>query len=137
MRSMISIENELPELERVHAAIVACLDGGGASREFAEEMFLVAEEILANTISYGYADDAVHEIELQMTFEDGTFSMRFTDDAAPYDPLSRPAPDLDAPTEERGIGGLGIHLVKTLTDEATYRREADRNILTVGRRLHR
>ncbi len=137
MRSRISIKNELPELERVHAAIVAGLDGLGASREFAEEMFLVAEEVLANTISYGYEGDAVHEIELEMTCEDGTFSMKFTDDAAPYDPLSRPAPDLDAPTEERGIGGLGIHLVKTLTDEATYRREADRNILTVGRRLHR
>ena len=96
MRSRISIKNELPELERVHAAIVAGLDGLGASREFAEEMFLVAEEVLANTISYGYEGDAVHEIELEMTCEDGTFSMKFTDDAAPYDPLSRPAPDLDA-----------------------------------------
>ncbi|MEN8148603.1 MAG: ATP-binding protein [Planctomycetota bacterium] len=136
MTTTITIRNALPELERVHDAILSFLDGTGASREFAEEMFLVAEEVLANTISYGYADDAGHEIELAQSVEGGVFSMRFTDDGAPYDPLARPDPDLDAPHEDRGVGGLGIHLVRTLTDEATYRREADRNILTVGRRLH-
>ena len=61
--------------------------------------------------------------------------MRFRDDGVEFDPLSRADPDLDAPTEERGIGGLGIHLVKTLTDEASWRRDGDANILTVRKRV--
>jgi anti-sigma regulatory factor (Ser/Thr protein kinase) len=131
----VTIRNELPELERVHEVIVAFAAGAGAPREFPEEMFLVAEEVLVNTISYGYEDEATHEIELGLSVEGGEFRMRFTDDAMAYDPLAREDPDLDAPTAERGVGGLGIYLVKSLTDEANYRREAEKNILTVRRRL--
>jgi serine/threonine-protein kinase RsbW/sigma-B regulation protein RsbU (phosphoserine phosphatase) len=36
---------------------------------------------------------------------------------------------LDSPIEDRQLGGLGIHLVKKMVDEAKYRREGDRNIL--------
>jgi anti-sigma regulatory factor (Ser/Thr protein kinase) len=135
MREAIHIDNDLDELDRVHDGIVRFLDGIGADSELAEEMFLVAEEVLANTISYGYRDDDVHRIELELSFSDGCFGMRFRDDGVEFDPLSRADPDLDAPTEERGIGGLGIHLVKTLTDEASWRRDGDANILTLRKRV--
>lgn len=135
MRPTLTISNELPELERVHEAITTYLAEAGAGRELAEEMFLVAEEVLANTISHGYRDEGAHEIAIGLSLSDGVFSMQFTDDGVPFDPLARPEPDLDSTHEDRGVGGLGVHLVRNLTDEATYRREADRNILTVGRRL--
>ena len=135
MKETIHIRNDLDELDAVHDGIVAFLDGVGAAPELAGEMFLVAEEVLANTISYGYQDDDVHRIELELSFADGFFGMRFRDEGVEFDPLSRADPDLDAPTEERGIGGLGIHLVKTLTDEASWRRDGDANILTVRKRV--
>ncbi len=137
MTRTVTIRNELTELDTVHDEIIAFLDARGESREVAEEMFLVAEEVLANTISYGYQDDEVHRIELELSLADGFFRMRFRDDGVKYDPLSRPDPDLDAGTEERGIGGLGIHLVKSLTDDASWRREGDANILIVRRRMRR
>jgi anti-sigma regulatory factor (Ser/Thr protein kinase) len=42
---------------------------------------------------------------------------------------------LDAAGEERAIGGLGIHLVRSLVDQARYRREGDRNHLRLVRRI--
>jgi anti-sigma regulatory factor (Ser/Thr protein kinase) len=133
MRKTITIENDLEALSAVHREITGFLTGFGT--ELGEEMFLVAEEVLANTISYGYRDDETHRIEIELSFSEGRIRMEFRDDAVPFDPLSVPEVDLDAPTEERGIGGLGIHLVKALTDEASYRREGDVNILTVERRV--
>jgi len=38
------------------------------------------------------------------------------------------------PIEQRQVGGLGIHLLPTLTDAADYRREDDRNVLVFSMR---
>ncbi len=58
------------------------------------------------------------------------------DSGIPFDVLSVPPPDLDAPVMERPTGGLGIHLIKRLTDSAAYRREGGRNILELRVRLN-
>jgi anti-sigma regulatory factor (Ser/Thr protein kinase) len=55
--------------------------------------------------------------------------MEFEDRGREFNPLEIGEPDLDIPLEERKLGGLGIHLVKKMVDEAKYRREGDRNIL--------
>jgi hypothetical protein len=43
--------------------------------------------------------------------------------------LDAPAAEDTAPLEERPIGGLGIHLVRTLMDEIEYAREGKQNRL--------
>ena len=53
------------------------------------------------------------------------------DDGSPFDPLASREPQIDLPVEEREIGGLGIHLIKNLTDEVSYRRDGDSNLLTM------
>ena len=55
----------------------------------------------------------------------------FTDAGKPFNPLEVPAPDVNAPESERPIGGLGIFLVRQMSESVTYRREGDRNVLTV------
>jgi len=55
--------------------------------------------------------------------------MEFEDRGREFNPLEISEPDLDTPIENRQLGGLGIHLVKKMMDEAQYRREGDRNIL--------
>ncbi len=58
-----------------------------------------------------------------------------SDDGVAFDPLKVPPPDLTADLESRPIGGLGVHFVKTLMDEVAYRREGDRNVLTMRKRF--
>jgi serine/threonine-protein kinase RsbW len=50
---------------------------------------------------------------------------------APFNPLDTPLPDLTSPPEKRGIGGLGVHLVKFLIDDASYAREGAVNIMVL------
>ena len=57
-----------------------------------------------------------------------------SDDGIAFNPLTRPVPDLQAPIEQRQIGGLGIHLLRTLSETADYRRDGDRNVLTFSMR---
>ena len=57
------------------------------------------------------------------------------DDGREFDPLTRPPVDTSAPLEQRGIGGLGVHMVRQLMDSVEYRRVTGRNILTMTRRV--
>jgi serine/threonine-protein kinase RsbW len=57
------------------------------------------------------------------------------DDGRPFDPLLVPPPDLTLPLERRPIGGLGIHLIRSLMDEVAYARHDGRNVLKMAKRL--
>ena len=58
-------------------------------------------------------------------------SLQFRDQGAPFDPLSTPAPDLDADILDRPIGGLGLYLIRQIAEEMHYQRVDDCNLLRV------
>ena len=62
-------------------------------------------------------------------------TVTITDDGVPFNPLSKKAPDIDAPLEDREIGGLGIHLVRNLIDDVTYNRRIGKNVMTLVKDL--
>ena len=47
----------------------------------------------------------------------------------PFNPLTEPAPEFDQLPSNRQPGGLGLHLVRNLIDEAHYTRRNGRNIV--------
>ena len=58
------------------------------------------------------------------------------DDGRPFDPLSdAPEPDLDAEVEDRPIGGLGTHFVKTFMDEVAYEHDGGYNRIVLTKTL--
>ena len=90
---------------------------------------LSLDEVLTNIISHGLTQGR-HEIAVSVALDDGNLVANVSDDGPAFDPLSAPAPDIRAPIEERKIGGLGIHLLRTLMDAVEYRRADGRNHLT-------
>ncbi|MDD8027092.1 MAG: SpoIIE family protein phosphatase, partial [Acidobacteriota bacterium] len=73
----------------------------------------------------GHAGD----IELRWEAGSGPVVLEIEDEGVPFDLRSAPAPDLRSGIEERPIGGLGIHFIRSLVEAADSRREGDRNIL--------
>jgi len=96
-------------------------------------MNLALEELVTNTIFYGYADKLPHFIRLDFEEQDkGLIRIIIVDDGKPFNILNAPSPDtMDKPVEEREIGGLGIHFVKTLMKRIEYKRSDEKNILTL------
>jgi sigma-B regulation protein RsbU (phosphoserine phosphatase) len=52
-----------------------------------------------------------------------------TDNGIPFDPTAAPEADTTSSVEDRSIGGLGIHLMRSLMTSITYRRTATANKL--------
>jgi len=99
------------------------------------DLLLVFEEVLVNVVEHAYVGRA-GSIEIRVERETDQLRLVVVDRGKPFDPLSREAPDLDAPMAERPVGGLGIHLIRTICDELEYRREQESNILTIRKRLN-
>lgn len=106
-------------------------DVPGAARA---NLLTALDEVLANIVHHGLAGTS-GTIELAMDRQDGQVAVRVADTAAPFDPLLMPAPDTSLPLEQRRLGGLGIALVRALTDEVAYERRDGRNHLTLTWRV--
>lgn len=97
---------------------------------------LALDEILTNIVAHEPASaQVVRQIGLALTLDGCLLVAEVADDGPAFDPLSLPAPDLESPLEKRPIGGLGVHLVRSLMDEVRYRRDGDRNRLTLVKRV--
>jgi len=98
------------------------------------QMKVATEEIFVNVASYAYGSGA-GTVQLDLDISDGVITLRFTDSGMYFDPLTRPDPDITLSAEERGIGGLGIFMVKKTMDEVDYRYENNQNILTLVKKF--
>ena len=92
---------------------------------------LVLEELGLNILSYGgEATDRGPEIVIVLKSEDASLTIEVSDDGQPFNPLEDALePDIDGLLDDRSIGGLGVHLVRTLMDDLSYQRTAGKNHL--------
>ena len=88
---------------------------------------IVVDEILSNVVRCSGSPT------FEMTFlRHGSHkNLVIADQGHPFDPLSLPDPDVNAPLEARKVGGLGIFRVKQLAEHVSYQRDGERNVLTV------
>lgn len=131
MRIQMRAPQDRELLPSLFAAIDEALAHAGIAHALAHDVRLVSEEVVCNAIEHGQPSGGQHEVMVEIAIHDDRVTLYFRDDGDPFDPLSQPPPDLEADIEERPIGGLGVHLIRTLASEISYAREAHRNVLRV------
>ena len=89
---------------------------------------VVTDEIVSNIVRCSGA--GAFTIRLDQTPEG--FKMVFIDDGKAFDPTTEVAtPDVTVSAEDRGVGGLGIFMVKKMAKSVSYARQDGKNVLTV------
>ena len=92
-------------------------------------LYLVTEELLVNTIRYGYPEGAREaSIEVSLWADAYHAQLVLRDNGIAFNPLEA------AEREEDKVGGWGIPLIKTLMDQFDYQRIGEINEITVVRR---
>lgn len=134
-RLNLRIANDLAELPRVAESVEEFCANLAIPAGYAFKLNVAIEELLTNTISYGYGDAGRHEIAIDIKREGEAIVTELSDDARPFDPLNAPPPDLNSAIEDRRIGGLGVHLVKTLMDDVGYAYRDGRNHITLRKKI--
>ena len=130
----LSLVNDLREIGAAATKIDAFCEARELSPQIAYAVNLSVDEVLTNTISYGYDDDAEHRIDLTLRVAGETLVVVIVDDGRAFDSSSAQDPDVEATLEERALGGLGLFLVQQMMDDIAYRRSDDRNVITLTKR---
>ena len=127
----LKVETRPEELERIFASVASLAEQEDWPPALTFKVNLVLEELGLNVIKYAY-DDGIHEFDIILISETDALTIEITDAGQPFNPLqdSR-VPDTGATIEDRTIGGLGIHLVREVTDDLQYRREHSKNHSTM------
>lgn len=97
------------------------------------EMNLTMEELFANAVRHGSCRGVPGVVRIRLDRTSDGVRAEFADRGAPFDPTGAPAPDLEAPLDERPTGGLGLHLVRQTMRDLEYRRVDGWNVLTMVR----
>jgi anti-sigma regulatory factor (Ser/Thr protein kinase) len=127
----LRLPNRLSIIGETADDIAAFLHGHGVPERAIHHLALSLDEAMTNTIAYAWPTGGTHELMLVLDVADGMVVAAVSDDGIAFDPLEVPPPDLESSLEDRPVGGLGVHFMKTLMDDVTYRREGDRNVLTM------
>ena len=125
----VSLVNDLREIAGVAAKIDDFCAAQALAPQIAYAVNLSIDEILTNTISYGYDDDEQHRIELVVRLEDAGLIVVIVDDSRAFDPSLVQQPDHEAPLEDRALGGLGLFLVQQMMDGVDYQRRDGCNVV--------
>ena len=131
----ITLANHMDELPRLIDAVAAFVAEHGIREDDGFELALVLEEIFSNIVSYAFDEPGGHTIGVDLERRDDVVHVQVTDTGRPFDPRDVPPPDLTADLELRPIGGLGIHLVRSLTEDLAYERRAGINSLSFHKTL--
>ena len=97
------------------------------------EIRLLCEEVLMNIISYAYEDKNIGEILIGYEYDQNNnyVILKMCDYGIKFNPIEEKDPDLSCDIMKRSIGGLGVFLIKKISDFIEYDRKKGMNILTI------
>lgn len=102
------------------------------SSEDLNQIEIAIEEALVNIIQHGYLNDSGHIAIECAPYRESGLEITLTDNGIPYNPLSNlPNFNLEAQLDERIIGGYGVFLINKFMTEVNYKREGNKNILSL------
>lgn len=90
--------------------------------EVRNDLQVVLDEVCSNVFKHAYtdADATPGALRLIVRCSPAAVELTFIDQGLAFDPLSLPPPDLTLSLDERPLGGLGIHLIRQMTDRQSY-----------------
>lgn len=119
-------EEQWPALKDKRRTYCMC---AGLDKKALKQFEVAAEEAVVNILHYSQAT----EIGMELSRQISAISIQLSDDGIAFDPTAH-IPN-DKATDERQIGGLGIHLIRQLVDEIHYERKEERNILELVKKI--
>jgi anti-sigma regulatory factor (Ser/Thr protein kinase) len=121
------LEDVFLALDRAEGA----LERGEVDPACRTDVRLVLEELLVNTVRHGYPDGRDGSIEIQLDIGSDMVRLELRDDAMPFDPLEPEPPELPGDIAQRDIGGLGLHLARSIASEFHYARDEHGNRVVI------
>jgi len=131
----LQLDADMGELQRLTAWLDGFCERHKIPQEAHYHLNIVAEELVLNAIKHGRCSPSQGAIQINLRLSGQELDITMTDTGIPFNPLDAPPPDLTGSLADRPIGGLGIHLVRSLVNSVEYKREGGENQLRLRKYL--
>ncbi len=117
---VLRIPAQVSQLASVRQFIRDHAHRAGADQATTTDLVQAVDESVTNAIVHGYRGSA-GSVEVAVSTAGDALVVRLRDEAPVFDPTSVATPDVTRPLEQQRLGGLGILLMRELTDSMSYR----------------
>ena len=131
IKRSIILSNDVQEVPQLADFIDEFCESCGIDMSTTMSLNLAIEEAVVNVMDYAYPAGTVGDVHIDAQYDDGQLTFVIRDKGTPFDPTKAKDVDTTLSAEQRPIGGLGIHLVRTIMDEIKYSYVDGQNVLTL------
>ncbi len=128
-KQTFSVQNAVSECSNLAELLAAFIKANDIPDEISSDLRLALEEIFINIVDYAYPKEEDHCIIIEFNNSADSVSITFIDTGIAFNPITDCSTDID--TDDHCEGGMGIHLIKSLTDQQKYDRIKQHNVFTV------
>ena len=133
----LRVDSSVDRLADVRAFVRDAVADFGGSKLVADDLVQAVDEATCNVMLHGYGH-APGAIDIEAVLRDGRIEISLADRAPVFDPTAAPTVDATKPpvAQREGGMGVGIHLLRTMTDEVRHHVRPDGgNELTLVRSI--
>jgi anti-sigma regulatory factor (Ser/Thr protein kinase) len=130
-KNSFELKNDLSELETLCQHLNKFGHVSGLSEACITDINICLDELFTNIVSYGFTDDLEHMIRFTINVDNNVLTLTIEDEGIAFNPLEKKDPEIPADLIDVRIGGLGIHIVRKLMDDISYKRKHGKNKLTM------
>jgi anti-sigma regulatory factor (Ser/Thr protein kinase) len=130
-----SLSNSLSELERLSERLSLIGERWSLPGKIILQLNLALDELFTNVVSYGLENESDQEVHFTIARREDEIEIIVSDGGRRFDPTQPPDPDLNLSLDDQPVGGLGIFLMRQYTDNIEYRRENEKNIVTLTKKI--
>ena len=127
----LTLVNDLRQVSLLTGFVDRVREEYNLTPALASRINLALEEAVCNVIMYAYPEGTAGTLDLDAVREGNRLQFTLSDRGKAFDPTAVPEADLTTRVEDRPIGGLGIHLVRSIMDSIRYKRLDGMNVLTM------
>lgn len=128
-RQSATLQNKMAECEKLVDLWTNYAKSNNIPDDIKNDLRLVTEEIFANIINYAHKSDDIQSVDIEFSSDTDSISITFTDTGIAFNPIVDCNKDIEQ--DDHCEGGMGIHLIMSLTDHQEYNRINQHNVFTV------
>ena len=131
----ITLPNDVQATTELGMFVEEVCENVGFDMGTTSKLNLAIEEAVVNVMNYAYPAGTKGDVDIDAEADDEQLKFVISDSGTPFDPTQKGEVDTTLSAEERGIGGLGIHLIRQIMDSINYERVDGKNVLTLHKKL--
>jgi sigma-B regulation protein RsbU (phosphoserine phosphatase) len=131
----LTLPNDVQTVPQLSAFVDEVCETAGYDMSTTLKINLAIEEAVVNVMNYAYPNGVKGNVDIDAQINDVRLKFVISDSGTPFDPTAKAEVDTTLSAEERGIGGLGIHLIRQIMDTINYERVDGKNVLTLRKNL--